>query len=82
MRTDPLEEPDEQANRVLAIFGEFLRLLIHKHRFPPEAVLKAAIGSAVMLYLEYNTDDERAAASYLRKFADDIEESAKGTSIN
>jgi hypothetical protein len=63
MSTDRLEEPDEQGNRVLDIFGEFLRLLIRKHRVAPEVVAKAAIGSAVMLFLEYNTMDERAAAT-------------------
>lgn len=73
MSTDHFE-PDDTANKVVAIFGDFLRLMTRKHGFAPEHVAKAAVASAVMLFLEQN-DDERAAANYLRAFADEIDAS-------
>ena len=80
MRTDPLEEPDEVANRTVKLLGEFVAELIHKYGVKPETVAKAAVGTAVMLYLEYHTDDAHAVADYLRTFAAELEESAKDNS--
>jgi hypothetical protein len=78
----PIEDVDEVANRVVALFATFTSELIRKYGVKPETVAKAAVGTAIMLYLEYNTDNERAAADYLRTLAAEIEESQPPQPIN
>ena len=71
-----MKTPDEATNEVTKLLGEFAALLVTRHRKPPETVAKAAIALAIQLYLEYNTDDLRSAAQYLRAFADELDDQA------
>jgi hypothetical protein len=71
-----MKEADDVTNRITELFGQFTSKLVHQHGMPPEKVAKSAVAAALMLYLEHCQDDQRAAADWLRQFAQELDEGA------
>lgn len=67
-------EPDEVTNRVVELLGQFAAKLVHEHHVPPEVMAKAAVALSVQMFMQYNTDDQSAAAAYLHQCADELDE--------
>lgn len=73
-----MEQTDDVTNRVSDLLAQFAAELTTRYKVPPQNVAKAAVGLAVVLYMEHNTNDNHAAAEFLRSFADELDSAPPG----
>ena len=74
---EEMEERDRVMEQAYKRLGELTADLIHRDGIPPMRVAKAAVGVAVMLYLDHALGDVRVASDYLRQCADEVDRSGE-----